>query len=196
MMMNMVFYSSCEATILVEGWMVSSCGPYLASLVAVLVLGILRQFCAALRIVYRKWARRLPHGESSALLRSAAALELPPSMPGYTSDDTEPCGCDDGVDKGKVGGVGKPGTAEPLWVSCTRSKRTILVVDGVLFFVSTALALLNMLVAMTYNVGLFLAVCLGEAIGVMLFSPPVPLCACQRVFSSRASAVASLDICH
>lgn len=39
-----------------------------------------------------------------------------------------------------------------------------------LYALGTASAFLNMLIAMTYNVGLFIAICVGEAVGFFLFT--------------------------
>eukprot|EP01138_Halocafeteria_seosinensis_P000601 gb/GECG01000616.1/.p1 GENE.gb/GECG01000616.1/~~gb/GECG01000616.1/.p1 ORF type:complete len:281 (+),score=27.06 gb/GECG01000616.1/:1-843(+) len=42
--------------------------------------------------------------------------------------------------------------------------------DALLHTIITAIAFLNMLIAMLYNVGLFIAVCVGEGLGLLIFS--------------------------
>jgi hypothetical protein len=66
--------------------------------------------------------------------------------------------------------------------------------DGILAFLAVTVALLNMLVAMTYNIGLFLAVAAGEALGVVAFDPPVIFCACQRRYFVITDG--TVEACH
>lgn len=202
MMMQMWFYQSCQATILFEDWTTSTCSQYAWSVVACILLGIGRQLLVAFKRGFRSWLdrRRKQLGldgvegkritfpsDATAPLVAAAAEEGAVSLAGGSSSHSK---CRS-LQQAQAPSPGVAGAVAD-WIAATPV--VISVIDGLFTTVTVAAAFLNMLITMTYNGGLFIAVCVGEGIGTVLFDPPVVLCDCQRRYFAKSDG--SVAACH
>jgi len=178
MSMQMTFYQSCQSTILFDAWETTTCGEYWLSILAVAFMGMARQLIVALRRNFRA-------AVTQAKRKAAKSM----SLTGATAGSADEC-C-----SASVSGYFKDGTARPKtwgqWAVTTPS--VVAGIDGFLSFVAVSAAFLNMLITMTYNGGLFIGVCVGEALGVVAFDPALVLCGCQQVFAASDGQMAA---CH
>ncbi len=178
MMMQMWFYQSCEATILFENWTTTDCSQYGWSIFAVILMGMARQLVVALRRNFRSWVSKqgkplagMGHDSSGPGCSSGACAGVAHAEPGFYKE---------GAAAGSFDWVAK----SPLAVAC---------IDGFLSFLAVSAAFLNMLVTMTYNGGLFLGICAGEALGVVAFDPALSMCGCHKWFAASDGQMAA---CH
>jgi len=187
--MQMTFYQSCQSTILFDAWATTDCAGYLASVVAVILMGMIRQFAVAARRRFRMWSTR---GRKPLLSKgSSTGAELTSHGDGCShSDFSRPSESPAAPSSGRFG---TPSLSAKWLAWLSSNPAALAAVDGVLAFICTTMALLNMLITMTFNTGLFFGVCLGEALGVMSFDPPVVVCACQRAF---VSSDGGMEVCH
>ncbi|KAA0146076.1 hypothetical protein FNF29_08264 [Cafeteria roenbergensis] len=71
--------------------------------------------------------------------------------------------------------------------------RIAVVVDAVLALAVGIIGAFNMLILMTMNWGLFLGVCVGEVVGMVIFDPAVPMSDWQ---ARLAGGTGDVDTCH
>jgi hypothetical protein len=201
MMMQMWFYQSCQATILFEDWTTSNCSQYAWSVVACILLGVARQLLVAGRRGFRAWVakRREELGlRDAGLTPFAASISTSPLMISAAEEcEAElagacPSHCKSQSRRGPASRVPSVCGAALDWVASTLI--VISVLDGIFTTVTVGAAFLNMLITMTYNGGLFIAVCVGEGIGTIMFDPPVVLCACQRRYFAKSDG--TVAACH
>jgi copper transporter 1 len=148
--MQMYFFASSEVTILFKGWMTTTWAELFGSCIAVLVMAILYEGLKSLR----RWLVEVAIVQSSA---SAVGVIDSTTSLAVTSADRLPI----------------TAVREPRWNCNNWSRRQIEVgyhvLQGFLHLVQVTLGYLLMLVAMTYNVYLFISVVLGATIGYLLF---------------------------
>lgn len=204
MMMQMWFYQSCQATILFEDWTTTNCGAYLGAMIACALCGALRQLLVAAKRSFRGWLwrrrrqlgintpllKRVGEGESEMAKDQVAGTDftqatispMETASPSHACAPMELCKAESKTLQASI--------VDVLATSALAGA----VVDGILAFLAITVALLNMLIAMTYNMGLFLAICIGEAVGVVAFDPPAILCACQRRYFVISDG--TVEACH
>jgi len=152
MTMQMSFYASASATILFEPWAVSTWQGMLGSCVAVFVMAVLYEGLKTLRL----WLVEV------ALAR-ATASESVVSLDSATTSDQD----------------NLPITVAPPRCGCHWTRRRIQtafhILQAFLHLIQVTLGYLLMLVAMTFNVYLFISIVIGAAIGYLLFSYRRPI---------------------
>ncbi len=186
--MGMGFEQSCEASILFDGWETTSCGSYVGAVIAVVLVAVLRQALAALRRGLRSRAKA-----SRVTLRDEDGAEsLVPMSPGAKG----------AIQLASTHGVPRDEDAllsrrKPGLIADYRSHpavaRIAVAVDAVLALAVEIIGAFNMLILMTMNWGLFLGVCVGEVVGMVIFDPAVPMSDWQ---ARLAGGTGDVDTCH
>ncbi|KAA0146080.1 hypothetical protein FNF29_08268 [Cafeteria roenbergensis] len=179
---------SCEASILFDGWETTSCGSYVGAVIAVVLVAVLRQALAALRRGLRSRAKA-----SRVTLRDEDGAEsLVPMSPGAKG----------AIQLASTRGVPRDEDAllsrrKPGLIADYRSHpavaRIAVAVDAVLALAVGIIGAFNMLILMTMNWGLFLGVCVGEVVGMVIFDPAVPMSDWQ---ARLAGGTGDVDTCH
>mmetsp|Transcript_4480 Transcript_4480/g.8553 ORF Transcript_4480/g.8553 Transcript_4480/m.8553 type:complete len:216 (-) Transcript_4480:53-700(-) len=159
--MPMTFHSSTEVEVLFEGTLTDENWKYAVAIGLVLAGGFLRQWINLMRSGLDKRCKCLDAPAGRAKLTSTTPVAEPRDMEAgapKTSTESRPA-------------VGSQATGQGnFWAWLDERPLTRRFVQTLLFAVSLALSLLLMLVAMTYDSGLFCAVVGGEALGYATFS--------------------------
>lgn len=186
--MGMGFEQSCEASILFDGWETTSCGSYVGAVIAVVLVAVLRQALAALRRGLR--------------VRAKASLVTPQEDDGAGSMAPMSPGPKGAIQLASTSGVARDGDAllrrrKHGLIADYRSHPTVariaVAMDAALALAVGIIGAFNMLILMTMNWGLFLGVCVGEVVGMVVFDPAVPLSDWQARLVGGAGDV---DTCH
>lgn len=186
--MGMGFQQSCEASILFDGWETTSCGSYVGAVIAVILVAVLRQGLAALRRGLRT--------------RAKASLVTPLGSDGVESLAPVSPGPKGAIQLTSTNGAGRARDAllrprTPGFVADYRSHpayaRIVVGMDAALALAVGIIGAFNMLILMTMNWGLFLGVCAGEVVGMVVFDPAVPLADWQ---ARLVGGLGDVDTCH
>jgi hypothetical protein len=203
-MMQMTFYQSCTVQILFDAWNVTDCGSYTASLLAIVVFGIARHYLSAVHTAFRVYAHKHVKAGSGDPKLSAGTSKASAETDWLRTHSTTTDVSQSSVAKYEEGLLedccGKDPAPTGVAALLVSSPLAAAVTDWLLAFALLIIGFSNMLIAMTFNGGCFLAVCAGEALGMLLVQPPVTLCNCQRSFRSRLglgeSTVINTPDCH
>lgn len=148
MNMQMSFTWALPITVVFESWVVNDANDYAWTCAVVALMGVSRQLFSALR-------------------RELVAAN-------HVAKPRRPAGGDErllGLSEGAGGGGAHWLRA---WVHVGFLKRSpplLRCADALLYFCALVLSYLNMLVAMTYNPGLLLAIVAGETVGMVALTP-------------------------
>ena len=170
-MMPMYFTTNLPINVLFTSWVISDTLSLTWSCLAVIGMGFLRHLLIAFR-------HTLAEANSPILKRKKRDQLL-----NQDSDDTDERG-----DELNESFFSRDYFLRLLSNSLLRRKQNrwvLRLIDGLIYFLTSSLGFLNMLVAMTYNPYLLVAIVLGETIGVILLEGPPSLQ--DAVESSEAS---------
>ena len=152
--MQMYFTNALPVTILFDWWVASTPATYAASLFVVAGMGFLRRSLVWLQA----WvAAAAAGGAGTGRVRS----RTPPPVVGDCCSGEGPLLTAKQPDDDEM-------DDEPAGRRAPAHRPLLLLLDPVLFAASLALSYVNMLVTMTYNPGLLVAVVVGETVGVLL----------------------------
>lgn len=168
MMMQMVFYQSVQATILFKGVMTKDMGGYLLAIVLI-----------AAAAVFRNWLTTIdPNPPNKPPVQIKGTRSVSAAAPSAGSAALIPSGS---------GGKARARYEASGCGACLRGALSNLTPAAVLLQVANvSLGYLLMLVAMTFNTGLFFAVVVGEAVGRVMFHGQ----------NGQDEAMTSGDACH
>jgi hypothetical protein len=192
-MMQMYFHNGFEDYILFKSWVPCTQGRYLGSCLGVVLLGVFVAFLKAVRVRLEYRFQRARHARESRDRRMALEGN------GSSGDGDQPAGRGGGLAEVAGEGATSSAplrargrardspAATPLLMISSQVAHAesegffdgILpsdglqlqqnLVRGIMAGLTLALDYMLMLVAMTFNIGLFLAVCLGVVVGTVLF---------------------------
>lgn len=144
--MKMYFTWGPEVTLLFSSWTVSTWPAYLGSLLVCLLLAVCYEGLTVIRVLYSARLREKAAKEQEMLEASGAgALEANGGSHGH---------------KGKL-------RKHPQWLAGGSIVDRLLA--SLMIGISAATSYLLMLMIMSFNVGVFIAVVLGHSFGVLLF---------------------------
>lgn len=170
-MMPMYFTTNLPINVLFTSWVISDTLSLTWSCLAVIGMGFLRHLLIAFRHTLAEANSPIPKRKKREQLLN------------QDSDDT-----DERVDELNESFFSRDYFLRLLSNSLLRRKQNrwvLRLIDGLIYFLTSSLGFLNMLVAMTYNPYLLVAIVLGETIGVILLEGPPSLQ--DAVESSEAS---------
>ena len=156
-MMPMYFSTSLPINVLFSSWTITDAVSLSWSCLVVIGMGFLRHVLIAFRHALAEANSLTPRKKKREQLLN------------QDSDDNDDRG-DDGNEKET-----RDYLLRLLTNSLLRRKQNrwaLRLIDGLIYFITSSLGFLNMLVAMTYNPYLLVSIVLGETIGVLLLEGP------------------------
>jgi len=157
--MMMWFETGKETVILFESWSTTTTTQYALSCIAIMFFGIAHHLTITLRALHNantRIARRLLGKVKGGLLENRAGASVQEDAGGA---------CEHCAEVEEV----------PPFLFCMpadlyRAPYVAEALDALFYGIALTLAYFNMLIAMTYNVGLFISVVVGEMIGHFIFN--------------------------
>lgn len=173
--MRMYFHGGFKEYILFKTWLPRNLSSYIASCIAIILFGVLYEFLITARAMLEfKWSYL--NGQNSMGIGNAGEdCECPPGSSSASSGkqqaktiSQQDISLGDIYDEQEQ--LLRPGyyfkNAYPMFQKFSLSRDFT---RGFLQFFETALSYSLMLIAMTYNSGIFISVCLGMGIGTFIF---------------------------
>jgi len=200
--MRMYFHTGLEDYVLVKQWVPRTYAQYLLTALFIVCLGIFYEALKMLRDYFEmRWRIRLI---KEARLKKSYIVNVThiDSDAARSDDDSVPLvkGTDGSLRNGAKSGLFE---RSAWWNPYHQPFHwEIDIPRAIMTFFQVAAAYVLMLMAMTYNVGLFMAVCLGAAIGSLIFSRMLRPLETEEELPTPAGVVgertrtATVEMCH